>query len=488
MNPVMARIEGEWHRVRGRLGCGGMLLAAAVLLTGSQTRAQASANLSAPAGAGFTGAPFSVAGAASPEQIVHIRVGRTFSLNARGRVTRIYIGNPAVLDSYTVSPKQVLLTAKAPGISSVVLWDDSNRSESYMVSADIDLADLRSSLAHALPNEAVAAQASEGRVVLTGTVSTRAAADAAVKLANLFSKDVVDSLVVNSAQAKQVELKVRYVEVDRTRLNQYGINIFGPGGGTAIGSSTTSQFPSTATLTQGSSGSSGSGSGSIVGGNTLTVSNPLNFLFYSSKLGVGVTLQDLESRDLAQTIAEPTITTLSGQTASFLAGGEFPFPVVQGSSGGPTSITIQFRPYGVKLDFTPMVNVDGTIDLKVTPEVSALDFTNAVTISGYTIPALSTKRANTQVVLRSGQSFAISGLLDKQTTDVLSHTPGFANIPILGALFKSKNVNLSTSELIVIVTPTIIDPLTHTSPPVEPAVNRPFLNPQKFDRGVPGKQ
>ena len=175
-------------------------------------------------------------------------------------------------------------------------------------------------------------------------------------------------------------------------------------------SSSTGQFPSTQTYTAGS-GTTAS---------TLTTSNPLNLLFYNFGLNIGFTLQDLQDRQIAQILAEPTITTLSGQKASFLSGGEFPFPVVQGSSGGLTSITIQFRPYGVKLDFTPIVNDDGTIQLKVAPEVSALDYTNAVTISGYTIPAISTRRAETQVELRDGQSFAISGLLDHRTTDILS--------------------------------------------------------------------
>jgi pilus assembly protein CpaC len=181
-----------------------------------------------------------------------------------------------------------------------------------------------------------------------------------------------------------------------------------------------------------------------------------------------LTLQDLQNKNIAQILAEPTITTLSGQKASFLAGGEFPFPVVQGSSGGLTSVTIQFRPYGVKLEFTPLVNDDGTIQLKVAPEVSALDYTNAVTITGYTIPAISTRRADTQVELRNGQSFAISGLLDHRTTDIFSKMPGIGDVPVLGQLFRSKNVNHSTVELMVVVTPTIVDPLTDASAPDDP--------------------
>ena len=178
---------------------------------------------------------------------------------------------------------------------------------------------------------------------------------------------------------------------------------------------------------------------------------------------------------------------MSGLKGSFLAGGEFPFPVVQGSSGGLTSITIQFRPYGVKLDFTPVVNSDGTIQLKVAPEVSALDYTNAVTISGYTIPAISTRRAETQVELRDGQSFAISGLLDRRTTDIFNKMPGIGDVPVLGQLFRSKNVNHSIVELMVIVTPTIVDPLHHPVAPTPPQLPVPTLDPKQFDQKT-GKQ
>jgi len=200
---------------------------------------------------------------------------------------------------------------------------------------------------------------------------------------------------------------------------------------------------------------------------------------------LGATLQDLESKQVLQILAEPSITTLSGEKANFLAGGEFPFPVVQGSSGGNTSITIQFRSYGVKVEFTPNVNADGTVELRVAPEVSALDFTNAVTISGYTIPAISTRRADTQVTVRSGQSFAISGLLDRRTTDLYSNTPGISSVPVIGQLFRSKGVTHSTSELMVIVTPEVVNPLTEPDQKDEPKQVIPTLSTDKFDKALP---
>jgi pilus assembly protein CpaC len=263
---------------------------------------------------------------------------------------------------------------------------------------------------------------------------------------------------------KQVELKLRIVEVDRTRLEQLGINIFA-GGRTAVGT-TTGQFPS-----------------SVAGGGTsLTVSNPLDIFLYNAKLNVGLTVQDLEQKQVLQVLAEPTLTTLSGLPARFLSGGEFPFPVVEGGTAGSTAISIQFRPYGVKVEFTPTVNSDGSIRLKLSPEVSTLDYTNAVTISGFTIPALSTRRAETEVEIQDGQSFMVSGLLDHRTTEIMSKVPGIADVPILGQLFRSKNFSHSVVELVIIVTARVVDPLTGT-PDVQggPKFVVPNLDSNSFD-------
>ena len=405
----------------------------------------------------------------------HVIVGHTMFLDTAERVKRVYVANPAVVDSYTANPHQIVVTAKAPGIGSVVLWDEMGNTRAYLFSSDVDVEDLATSLTRALPHEDVHVHSRESHVVLTGTVSTDAKSEAAVKLASMYSKDVTNSIVVDRALVKQVTLKVRVVEVDRSKANQFAFNFFSQGG-SLISNTTTQQYQSSPTYTPPTTTTPG----------TLTVANALNFLLFSSKLNVGASLQDLESKQVLQILAEPSITTLSGEKANFLAGGEFPFPVVQGSSTGATTITIQFRSYGVKLEFTPVVNADGTIELKVAPEVSALDYTNAVTISGYTIPAISTRRADTQVTLNSGQSFAISGLLDRRTTDLYSLTPGIGNVPILGQLFRSKSVTHSVGELIVIVTPEIVNPLKGADPVgPEPKPVIPFLAPDKFDQTLP---
>jgi pilus assembly protein CpaC len=267
--------------------------------------------------------------------------------------------------------------------------------------------------------------------------------------------------------------------VDRSKLEQFGFNFFGVG--TTTANTTTQQFPSI-TANSSASSSTTSTSSNPLSQSLLALSDPVNFLLFNSKLGVGATLKDLADRQIAQILAEPTITTIDGEKASFLSGGEFPFPVVQGGVGGLTAITIQFRPYGVRLEFTPNVTGEGTIRLKVAPEVSALDYTNAVTISGFTIPAISTRRAETEVELRDGQTFAISGLLDHRTTDLLQKTPGIASVPILGELFKSKNINHSVAELMVLVTATLVDPATEPMSPVEPKLPIPLLDPHQFDQ------
>ena len=408
----------------------------------------------------------------SSDQITHITLGRSVTVETKRRLAKIYITNPEILDSYTANPNQVIITAKKTGSSTLLLWDEAGESKTYLFSADLNVESLRTSMRQLLPNDNIEVESREGTITLSGTVGTPAIADSATKLASVYSKDVANSLLINSGRVKQVKLEVKIVEVDRSKMNSFAFNFFSTGGNNTA-STSTGQYPSTISTTAGA------------GGKTATIANPLNFSIYSSKLNIGATLQDLQSMQLAQILAEPNITAISGQKAAFLAGGEFPFPVVQSSSTGAPTITLMFRPYGVRLDFTPVVNVDDTIDLKVAPEVSALDYTNSVNIAGYTIPAISTRRAETQVVLKSGQTFAISGLLDNRTTDQFSKTPGIASVPVLGQLFKSKNISRTESELIVIVTPTLVDPLTEDTPLRLPQSAVPHIDPQAFDRNFP---
>ena len=405
----------------------------------------------------------------TPGDVLHMTVGRSVVLTTRVPLRRVYVGNPAVLQTFTSSSTELVLTAKTVGVSSMVLWDTTGSHRLYTVSADLDGDGLRRSMQEAFPGTGIHAETSEGKVYLSGEVASDAASTAAVKLASLYSKDVVNSLRVVVVHGKQVQLKLRIVEVDRTKLEQFGVNLFT--GGKNLINTSTQQYSSSVTG---------------VGTPQLAATDPLNLMLYNFSHSIGLTVKDLEQRQILQVLAEPTLTTLSGQPARFLSGGEFPFPVVEGGIGSNAAITIMFRPYGVKVEFTPTVNADGSIRLKVSPEVSTLDFTNAVTISGFTIPALSTRRAETEVEILDGQSFVVSGLLDHRTTDSLSKVPGIGNIPILGQLFRSKSLNHSVVELVVIVTATVVDPLTNPAAAVEPAPVVPEMNSGTFDKEMQG--
>lgn len=423
------------------------------------------------AAAGMTG---NFVSSEAAEQGLHVMVGRSIFIDTKHRLTRVYVTDPTVLNSYTANPNQIVVTALKAGASTLMVWDEAGQTQAYVISADLNVDALQRALSQGFPQDSIHVEGVEEKAVLSGYVGTEEDAINAGKLSLQFTKSVTNSLVVNSSRVKQVRLKVRIVEVDRSKLAQFGFNFFTSGSKNfTVGSTSTGQFSSTVSAT----------------GTQATISNPLNFSLYSAKLDIGATLQDLAAQNIAQILAEPTITAMSGQKANFLAGGQFPFPVVQSSGGSSAAtVTLQFMPYGVKLDFTPKVNPDGTIDLKVAPEVSALDYANAVTLAGYTVPAISTRRADTELVLVSGQSFAISGLLDQRITDVLDHTPGIASVPILGELFKSKNLNHSIGELVVLVTPTLVDPVAEARegaeiPLPQPVV--PFLDKGKFDHDLP---
>ncbi len=412
-------------------------------------------------------------------QSVHIQVGRSIILNTQSRLRRIVVSSPDVLDTAIISPTQVVVTAKSAGSSSLVLWDETSNARIVDVFADVDVSGLREDIRSAYPNETVEIEPEEGRVVVTGKVSSKAVEDDMLRIASSYSKNVVDSTTLEVRREKQVMMKVRFIEVDRTKLQQFGINILSTGASGTIGSTTTGQF-APPTL-QGSTLSGVIGQ-SLTGANqgAFQTTSLMNIFLYRPDLNLGAMITDLEEKNIAQILSEPNLMARSGEPAKFLAGGEFPFPVVQGGTGNGTAVTIVFKPYGVKLEFTATV-VGDEIRLKIAPEVSTLDFTNAVTISGFEVPALSTRRAETDVVLKNGQSFGIAGLLDRRTTIELSKVPGIGDIPILGELFKSRSVNKTNTDLLVLVTPTIVDTATEPMMAPTPTVPVPSLEEKQFD-------
>ena len=246
--------------------------------------------------------------AAPLEQQLHLEVGKSTFINTRHRLTRVYVTSPSVLDAYTASPNQVVVTAKKPGVSSLILWDEAGQSQAFNIASDLNVDSLRNSLREAMPDQEVTVEGNQGRVVLTGTIPTQALADTAGKIALQYAPNVTNALVINSSQVKQVRLQVRIVEVDRSKLNAFAFNFFNSGGN-ILGATTTGQASSALNVTTGSGGGSG---GASVGNKSVTVTNPLNFLLYSSKLNIGATLQDLETLGLLQILSEPNITAMSG--------------------------------------------------------------------------------------------------------------------------------------------------------------------------------
>jgi pilus assembly protein CpaC len=420
----------------------------------------------------------------SEGQALHIFVGKSVVVNVQAPVTRILSSNPAVIDTIATSTTQVVVEGKAAGVSSLILWDSSGHSQMLDVTVDVNVATLRSAIEQQYPGQQIAVQSDGAHLVLTGTVSDSKIADDIVKMATSYSPSVVNSLMVAPVHEQEVLLEVKFAEVDRSKERQLGINILSTGAANTPGTISTQQFgpPSvTGQLT------------GVIGGNNVgfttsfQLSNLLNIFLFRPDLNLGATIQDLESKSVLQILAEPNLLALSGQKASFLAGGEFPVPVVQGGQSVGV-VTIQFRPFGVRLDFTSFVGKDNVIRLHIAPEVSTLDFANAATISGFRVPALSTRRAETEIELKNGQSFGIAGLLDNRAQVQMSKIPGIGDIPILGNLFRSKDVTRSNTELVVLVTPHIVDPINmNTPPPPTPQNPIQFLEHGGFDKNLPSK-
>lgn len=426
-------------------------------------------------------------------QVLHILVGHSVVIRTESRLKRVLIGNPVVLTTSTTEPNEVVVTATAAGSSSMVLWHDNGQSRIVEVFADVDVSMLRDTVARALPGEPIQIEAEENRIVLSGTASTQAIADQVGKMAATFSKDVVNSIRVSPAREKQVLLKVRFAEIDRSKIDAWGFNLFSLGAANTIGTAGTQQFGPIG-LGEGKINSRATGSTTTTTTATtttsttasFTLSDLLNIFVFRPDINLGATIKDLQSRNVLQILAEPNLMAMSGQPAQFLAGGELPYPMVQPSGNGLSTVSIQFRPFGVRLDFVGTVGSNGTIRLKVAPEVSSLDYANAVTVSGFVLPAISTRRAETVVELQDGQSFGIAGLLDRRTSAQLSKVPGIGDLPIIGQLFRSRNTTRSNTELMVIVTPSIVDPLKAALPAeAQPTMPMKPLNPASFDKKLP---
>jgi pilus assembly protein CpaC len=418
-------------------------------------------------------------------QVLHILVGHSVVIRTDARLRRVLVGNPAVVTTSTTAANELVVTAIASGSSSVVLWQEDNKSRILEVFGDLDVSMLREAVARGFPNEQIQVEAEENRIVLTGTATAVPVAEQIAKMAAPFSKEIVNSIrIALPGRQKQILLKVKFAQVDRGKLSSYGFNLFSTGGANTLGAVGTQQFAPPQLVKNDNSGG-GAGTGTGVPSSTIGLSDLLNLFIFRPDINLGATIKDLQQRNLLQILAEPNLLAANGESAKFLAGGELPYPVVSGVAGANT-VSVQFKPFGVKLEFTGTIQEDNTIRLKVFPEVSSLDFGNAVVINGFTLPAIATRHAETVVDLRDGQSFGIAGLLDQRTVSQYSKVPGIGDLPIIGLLFKSKTVNKTNSELVVIVTPTIVDPASGPiEPPQLPKEPTAPLDPKHFDSKIP---
>jgi len=427
-------------------------------------------------------APSEATGAAP----LRVMVGKSLLINTSERLKRVSVTDPAVADVQVVTPTQILVHGRSAGEVSLLIWDELERSRSFDLRVDVDVTAAAEEEKSVFPDEQILVTPSRSAIVLSGHVSDETVASRAGKIAEAYSKNVVNVLTFGPKGAQEVLLEVKFAEVDRTALLQYGFNIFAPGLGNTIGTLQTGQFGSvaihnTATTTTTSGGSTTTTTTPTAP--TVSISDFLNVFITRTDLNIGAVIKALQAKNLLQILAEPNLIAVNGKEASFLAGGEFPFPIVQPSQGF-NAVTIQFKEFGVKLKFTPVIMPSGSIHLKVVPEVSTLDFTNALQISGFLIPALSTRRADTEFELQDGQSFVIAGLMDNRVTNLVNKIPGLGDIPILGTFFKSKSAQKSNAELMVLCTVKKVGPeVQPTALPNNPVT---FLNDDKFDGKKPG--
>ena len=385
--------------------------------------------------------------------------GRGELLTFERNVTKVAISEPKIADAVVISPREVMVNAKGLGRATLVVWE----TDADPVRWEIQVAKDNSewdSFVKSFSDSAGAPISVTGTgdtIVLSGRVKSMDDSRRLAGMAQTRAKTVINLLQApDPPEPRQILLQVKFAAIDRTALTQIGFNLFSLND-KMIGAITTQQFPAgrfSPLQVQG---------GESVGGNTVNFSDLLNLFAFRPDLNIGVTIKALQQRNLLQMLAEPNLIAVEGKEASFLAGGQFPYPTITSTpTGGGTApvVTIQFKPFGVKLDFLPTITANGAIDLKVAPEVSSLDYANSLTLQGFLIPALSQRRAETEVILKDGESFAIAGLIDNRVVETLSKVPGLGDVPILGKIFRSRSTQKSTDELLVVVTPHFVRPLT----------------------------
>jgi len=372
------------------------------------------------------------------ERVVSVSKGASALMVNPVPIARFSVGDPNVAEVTVVSPTEVIINGKDLGTTTLFVWDNSGQVRVYSVEVTADAPGLERFLRSLMPDEDIQVAASRNAVTLSGTVKDPNSVSRAVQVAQASGATVIDNLV--APPAVQVLVKVRFAEINRTALRDWATRL--------------------RTLNPHELSDQGNWSGFT---DPSAAVETIGFLLDSGNEEIEALVQAAVSKGDLRTLAEPNLLTLPGKEAYFLAGGEFPYPSIQGT--GTTAITVTFKEFGIRLRFTPQIARNGAIRLKVMPEVSTLDFANGLVISGFEIPSLRTRRAETEVELREGQHLAIAGLLDNESTRNLTKIPILGDIPILGELFRSRSLRQRRTELVVLVTPALVM-ASDSAPPV----------------------
>jgi pilus assembly protein CpaC len=374
-----------------------------------------------------------------PQQVISVSKGASALLQNGTSIIRITVGDPNVADALVVSPTEAVINGKALGSTTLLVWDNQTQPRIYSIEVTADAPALQRYIKALLPDENITVSSSGNTVTLSGTVKDPFTAERAVELAKTSGATVIDNLYTPPAQ--QVMLKVRFAEIARSVTKDWSAAF--------------------STLNPHKLSDKGDWSG------TTNSDGQITFLLDNGTSNLAALITAAKSKGDFRSLAEPNLMTLPGQEAYFLAGGEFPFPMLQSATGG-NAVTVQFRDFGIKLRFTPTIQRNGAIRLKLAPEVSSLDFANALVISGFEIPSILTRRAETNVELREGQWLAIAGLMDNNMTNNVTKIPILGDLPILGELFKSRGIRQKRTELLVLVSPVLVT-ASDSAPPVPTA-------------------
>lgn len=405
---------------------------------------------------------------------VAVPVNKSQVIRSDRPYAKALIGNPEIADVLPLTDQSLYVLGKKMGTTSLTLYDRSNMLIAVVdVVVGPDVISLRRQLSELMPVDGLGARISNDSIVLEGVVPDAVAADRAVQLAETYAPGkVVNMLSIGSSQ--QVMLEVRFSEIKRSALKQLGLGLGVQGGGShgfqsvfGGGASLTPGGTTTTTVTDPVTGAITTTTGEVPGtlrlGSIVDSFGILSRGFSLLGLNINATLDALERKGAITTLAEPTLVSLSGESASFLAGGEFPVPVVQGVGGGnnnaAAAYTVEWKPFGVSLAFTPTVLADGVISLVVAPEVSSIDPSASIVINNLSVPGIQTRRARTTVELRDGESFAMAGLIRKDFQDTVRQFPILGSIPIIGSLFRSTNFQKEDTELLIVVTPRLVRPV-----------------------------